>query len=372
MKKIIKTSSILLAGVIITSCCAESKTSCSADKGCGCKSAPITFIKDTMGVKPTLFADLGETFSVPDGLAIDANNNIVLAVPNYLSFDEHGAKIVTFDKDGKILNVFDDLPKHPKFGKVHPMGIEFGPDGNLYVADNLCFSTSDAESRILRVNYKDGKPVDCDVVVEGTYVSNAIRWNGDYLYLTDSILQNLGGGGNMSGVLRFSLEELSGDKPVKADQSKHLITKYEGEAGGFGADGMDFDAEGNMYVSMFSGGQVYKTTFNEDNSVKETKLLINSPAFECGDGMIFDKEANKLYLTNSKMNSVWVYDANANTMQRLWENMNSDGADGSLDQPCEPLVYGNELIVVNFDYSFPQLMNRESDKINTISKFKIK
>jgi hypothetical protein len=77
-------------------------------------------------------------------------------------------------------------------------------------------------------------------------------------------------------------------------------------------------------------------------------------------------------MTNSKMNSVWVYDINAGTMQRLWENPNSDGADGSLDQPCEPLVYGDSLLVVNFDYTFPQMMNRESDSINTISKFKIK
>lgn len=353
-----------VAAMLVSGCSCPMKKIC-----CG---SEIKFIKETMNVKPELFADLGETFSVPDGLAIDANNNIVLAVPNYLSFDKHGGKIVTFDKDGKIVDVFTDLPPHPEFKKVHPMGIGFGPDGNLYVADNMCFSTSEAESRILRVNYKDGKPVSTDVVVEGTYVSNAIRWWGNDLYLTDSILQNMGGGGKMSGVFRFSLEELSTGHVVKADPKKHLITTYEGEPGGFGADGMDFDAEGSMYVSMFSGGQVYKTTFNKDRSVKGTELLINSPAFECGDGMMFDREEDKLYLTNSKMNSIWVYDKKANTMQRLWENINTDGADGLLDQPCEPLVFGDELIVVNFDYSFPQLMNRESDPVNTISKFKIK
>ena len=365
MKTILTISAAAAAFMMVTGCQCPMKKMC-------CKGDQISFVKETMNVKPALFADLGETFSVPDGLAIDANNNIVLAVPNYLSYDQHGAKIVTFDKNGKIVNVFKDLPEHPKFGKVHPMGIGFGPDGNLYVADNLCFSTSEAESRILRVNYKDGKPVDCEVVVEGTYVSNAIRWQGNDLYLTDSILQNLSDDGSMSGVFKFSLEELTSGKVVKADQKKHLITTYQGEAGGFGADGMDFDVDGNMYVSMFSGGQVYKTTFNADRSVKGTELLINSPAFECGDGLMVDKADEKIYFTNSKMNSIWVYDMNANTMQRLWENMNSDGADGSLDQPCEPLVYGDELIVVNFDYSFPQLMNRESDNVNTISQFKIK
>lgn len=364
MKNLMLILPAAVAAMLVAGCQCPMKKMC-----CG---SQIKFIKETMNVKPELFADLGETFSVPDGLAVDANNNIVLAVPNYLSYDRDGAKIVTFDKDGKIVNVFKDLPEHPEFKKVHPMGIGFGPDGNLYVADNMCFSTPEAKSRILRVNYKDGQPVNCEVVVEGTYVSNAIRWQGNDLYLTDSILHNLADDGSMSGVFRFSLEELSSGKVVQADQSKHLITTYKGEPGGFGADGMDFDAEGNMYVSMFSGGQVYKTTFNKDRSVKDTKLLINSPAFECGDGMMFDQETGKLYLTNSKMNSIWVYDKKANTMQRLWENINSDGADGSLDQPCEPLVYGDELIVVNFDYSFPQLMNRESDPVNSISKFKIK
>lgn len=338
----------------------------------GCATQPVTFEKDTLEIKPTLFSNPGESFSVMDGMDIDANNNIVLAVPNYLTFDKHGAKIVTMDKNGNVLSTFSDLPKNKVTGKVHPMGIEFGPDGNLYIADNQCFSTSEPESRILRLNYKNGNPTTCDVVVEGTYVSNAIRWKGNDLYLTDSILQNMGGGGNMSGVMRFSLEELSQGHPIKADQKKHLITTYKGVPGGFGADGMSFDKDGNMYVGCFTGGQFFKTTFKKDGSVKETVRIINSPAFKCCDGMICDREANVIYTTDSKMNAVWKLDLNTNVMQRLWENPDSDGADGSLDQPCEPLVYGNDLIVVNFDYSFPGLMNRESDSVNTISKLKIK
>lgn len=359
MKKVLMSGAAVVAAVVMTGCCTTQKNS-------------MTYLKDTLEMKPTLFANLGDSFSVPDGMAIDVNGNVVLAVPNYLSFEKDGAKIVTMDKDGNVISTFSDLPKNSVTGKVHPMGIEFGPDGNLYIADNQCFSTSEAESRILRLNYKDGQAVDCEVVVEGTYVSNAIRWKGNDLYLTDSILQNRGEGGVFSGVMRFSLEELSQGHAIQADQEKHLITLYKGVAGGFGADGMCFDKAGNMYVGCFSGGQFFRTSFNADGSVKKTVRMMNSPSFKCCDGMTCDKEANVIYTTDSKMNAVWKLDLNTNRIQRLWENPDSDGADGSLDQPCEPLVYGNDLLVVNFDYSFPGLMNRESDSVNTISKIRIK
>jgi len=336
-----------------------------------CINDTVTYEKEIMGVKPELFINLGDTYSVPDGMAEDANGNVVLAVPNYLSFEEHGAKIVTINSQGEVIHIFTDLPKNKVTGKVHPMGMAFGPDGNLYIADNQCFSTM-SQSRILRLNYKNGKPVSCDVVVEGTDVSNAVRWYGNDLYLTDSIIDELGTDGDTSGVFRFSMEELSQGTPIQADRDKHLIVIYKGEAQGFGADGMDFDKDGNMYVGLFSGGQFFKTTFKKDRSVKDTVRLMNSPAFRCCDGIMYDEETDQIYTTDSKMNAVWVYDLKSNVIQRLWENPDATGEDGSLDQPCEPLIYGDSLLVVNFDYTFPGLMNRENDAYNTISKFKIK
>ena len=363
MKKAMIIGAAAVAAVMMAGCQCPMKSMCCGDE--------VTFIKESMGVKPTLFANLGETFTVPDGMAIDANGNMVMAVPNYIDFEKYGAKVVTFNADGKIINVFDNLPKQADTGKVHPMGISFGPDGHLYIADNQCFSMPD-KSRILRLVYKDGKPVKCEVVVTGLGVSNAVRWNGDNLYLTDSIIPNMGVNGNMSGVYRFSLKELSQSTPIVADNSRHLLLTSEGEENGFGADGMDFDKDGNMYFGHFSGGQFFKVTFNKDGSLKKMTRLMNSPAFECCDGINYDEETEKIYITNSQMNSVWVYDLNAQTMQRLWENGDSDGADGSLDQPCEPLVFGDSLLVVNFDMTFPHLRNRQSDSVNTISKFKIK
>jgi sugar lactone lactonase YvrE len=346
-------------------------TGCTCPMQKFCSKPSVTYVKETMGVKPMLFADLGDSFTVPDGLAVDANGHIVLASPNYIDFEKHPAKIVTMDQTGKIIDSFTDLPRQADTGKVHPMGIAFGPDGNLYIADNQFFNMPD-KSRILRLNYKDGQPTSCDVLVTGLGVSNAVRWKGNDLYLSDSIIPNRGTNGNMSGVYRFSLAELSQGAPFAVDNDKHLIVLNEGQENGFGIDGMDFDKDGNLYLGHFSGGQFFKVTFKKDGSVDQKIQLMNSPAFECCDGINYDPATEKIYMANSAMNSVWVYDLNANTMQRLWENSDSDGSDGSLDQPCETLVYGDSLLVVNFDMTFPQLRNRESDKVNTISVFKIK
>jgi len=370
MKKILSFTVSAAAAALVTGC--SSVCPFAADK-------ETTYVKEIVGVKPTLFADLGVTFPVPDGLAINpVTNNLVLAVPNYRDFEKHGAKMVTLNKKGEVIDVFKGLPLEPTTKSVHPMGIGFGPDGNLYIADNQCFGGLSGKwqsdkSRILRLNYKNGKPTTCDVVVTGLGVSNAIRWEGNNLYLTDSILHHKGTNGDMSGVYRFSLDEVKqGNKPFAVDHDKHLIVESKGEEKGFGADGMDFDAEGNMYYGHFSGGMFYKVTFNEDGSVKCKKLIMNSPAFECCDGIIVDKEKNLIYITNSAMNSIWIYDITANTMQRLWENADSDGKDGSIDQPCEPILWDGDLYVVNFDWTFPHLRNRVSDDVNTISKFDLK
>ena len=45
----------------------------------------------------------------------------------------------------------------------------------------------------------------------------------------------------------------------------------------------------------------------------------------------------------------------------------TDGADGLLDQPCEPMVWGDKLLVVNFDMTFPGLKNTGNDPVHTVS-----
>lgn len=53
-------------------------------------------------------------------------------------------------------------------------------------------------------------------------------------------------------------------------------------------------------------------------------------------------------------------------------NDNADGSDGLLDQPCEPLLRGDELLIVCFDMPFPGLKNSKFDDWHTILVIQLK
>ena len=371
------------AALAFTSCNETTKTS-----------APSTADTSTLGnpnpgqikvlpnlsLKPKLFTDLTGVCAVPDELALDGKGNILVSMPNCLEYEKFTPKIAMLDKDGKQTDWYATLPLHPKTGKVHPMGMEFGPDGNLYIADNQYFDDKDHQSRILRVIVKDGKPVSCEVAVEGTKLSNAIRFKGNDLYMTDTFL-DLPDKRDQSGVWRFSLDEIGAGKPavkvLPLGKDPRIIARFTAKPqpakadGGFdqgaGADGAAFDSTGNLYVGLFGDGQFFKITFNKDGSVKSNVKIIDDPSFKCCDGIWCDQKTDKIYMANSANNSIHIYDARKHTLQMIWENADTDGKDGLLDQPCSATLLGNKLVIVNFDMPFPGLKNTTHEDPITVS-----
>ena len=135
-----------------------------------------------------------------------------------------------------------------------------------------------------------------------------------------------------------------------------------------GADGLTFDSEGNLYTGMFGDGAMYKIEFNEDGTAKEKepKPFVRESGLTCVDGIFYDAKRDVIIVTDSEKNAIHLVTPEGKRTL-LWENDNTDGSDGLLDQPCEPLVRGDELIIVNFDMSFPGLKNTEHDEHHTLS-----
>lgn len=344
--------------------------------GCACTRLPNPQAKADAGLKPALFASLDHSISVPDGMALDQNGDIIMAAPNYVRNDgiktPPPAKIVKI-VDGKNVDWFTDLPLHPDTKEVHPMGIEFGPDGNLYIADNQYFANKDYKSRLLRIVLENGKPVRCEIAADGFKLANAVRWNGNRCYVSDTFF-DLEGKKNQSGVYCFTLEELQAGKvTLKPNASDpRLVSQYtskdlDPKGATAGADGVCFDSLGNMYCGNFGDGVISRTTFDKDGKPTSQKIVIDTPAIECCDGICCDKKTDRIYITNSKSNSVHLYDTRNNTLQTLWINDDNDGSTGLLDQPCEPILYKGKLVIVNFDMSFPGLKNQNDDEVHTLS-----
>ena len=74
--------------------------------------------------------------------------------------------LTNFDKYVELFAKWFDVPVHEETGIATPMGIAFGPDGDLYICDNqgwsgkeeLCF-----KGRILRVKTDGDNVVKCTV-----------------------------------------------------------------------------------------------------------------------------------------------------------------------------------------------------------------
>lgn len=319
---------------------------------------------------PAKMITLPDEFNSPDGMAIGKDGMIYLSINN-VGDQSHPAKIGRISADDKV-TVFSDLPAHPKTGKVSPLGIVFGSDGNLYVADNQAFVTEDpGMSRLLRVNIKDGKAVGTDVVATGLTMANGISAHRDFIVVNDTAIDKeypL-----KSGTYRFTVDELKkgkGGKPIKVKglDDPHLIVRLETQNKDHqvGANGVGFDSKGSMYVCNFGDAEVWKVTFRKNGQVRKKALFCKGQGLECTDGLQVDDDDH-----------LWVADFLGNAIARICpdgsvkiiaKNEPGDGKDGAMDGPSECIRHGGKVYVSNIDLDYGP---NKADSLHSISVFKL-
>lgn len=338
-----------------------------------------------------LFLDLGPQINTPDGLGIAEDGTLILSVPNFNN--DHLLKrglittaappfLAAIDTRDHLTHWYDftSADLHPGTGRIGPMDNAFGPDGNLYVCDMQVFFSKAHASRILRINVRNGKAVGMDVVAEGLIAANGLYWRGNTLFVTDSLLVDPAtqrkGEPLVSGVYALPLKEMQAATPIRlapydaAHEDRHLVQAFHSSGRmGFGTDGITGDDQGNLFVSVIEDASLYKLTLDARNKATSMTLFARDPKMESIDGVIFDATRQRFYAADFLGNAVHAIDTRGN-VTTLQKNGDSTGADGTLDQPAEVILRGNQLVVVNMDMAWatPGLsVNTQVDLHNNLS-----
>ncbi|MCY3020305.1 MAG: phage head-tail adapter protein [Planctomycetota bacterium] len=346
---------------------------------------------------PTLLAVLPECVTTPDGMAIDAEGNLIVACPNYAD-QSKPACLIKIARDTKVTK-WVDVPVLPETGVACPMGIQFGPDGDLYVCDNQGWTGSEKgafKGRMLRLRIQDNKVVKTTAVAEGMEHPNGCRVRNGFLYVTQSLMTKVKDptGLMVSAVYRFKLD----DENVKVNNTlddKNIITTLltRNKNCQYGADGIVFDSKGNLFIGNFGDGALHKVTFDKAGNVTANTIFAKTdldysldpkaPGFlakatlarmRTTDGICVDDKDN-IYVADFSNNAV-ARARHKGEIVVIAQNGDTDGRKGELNEPGEPIVWNGMIVVSNFDAVFgpnhPDKVNTKHDAPCTMSALRLR
>lgn len=342
--------------------------------------------------KPHLFVQLPPYCPTPDGMAIDSDGRLVVACPNY-GDPSQPACLIKIDDQRRQVRKWYTFPPLASTGRACPMGIAFGPDGELYVCDNQDWPTGNGENgeinngRLLRLHIADDKIVKSTVVAQGISHPNGVRVHDGKLYVTVSMLPKVKRPDGLltSAVYVFPTTGRDISVTNTLDDPQILATFVtQNRYCQYGADGLVFDRYGNLFVGNFGDGALHKVKFDAEGKVASNTIFARTdwdysldpalPGFleratqakmRTTDGICIDDQGN-IYVADFSNNAIAKVSPDG-TMTVLAQNGDTDGQDGALDQPGEPIVWGETLIVTCFDkVTGPDKVNTQHDKPFTI------
>lgn len=324
---------------------------------------------------PKLFVELPDYCPTPDGMAVDAEGNLVVACPNYAD-QTKPACVVKIDKEGNVKKWFD-VPVLADTGLACPMGIAFGPAGELYICDNQGWKGTPEgqfKGRLLECRVEgmgEEAKVTCRTIAEGLEHPNGVRFHLGKLYVTNSLMsrENDPSGLLVSGVYCFdpgTKKAIAVTNTRKDPELVWSVLTYNRDCQ-YGLDGIAFDKAGRMYLGNFGDGTILRAELDKSGNVltcetwaKDLKNLRTT------DGICFDENDN-LYIADFSDNAIAVVRPDSR-VYRIARSPDSDGANGELDQPGEPIVWNGRLYVTCFDcVTGPDKVNTKHDPPFTIT-----
>jgi sugar lactone lactonase YvrE len=305
----------------------------------------------------------------PDGMTVNPKTgDIILAVP--VIGDKGNASLFRIDADDKVEKYFE-LPAHPETGRVTPLGISFGNDGHLYVADSQCLGGNpNHKSRIIRVLHENGKPVRSEVVVTGIVQANGLEIYKNKIYVAETQIDpSIVEMPMTSGVFEFRMDELRGRAVLGRQAGRVHVAPYGRDnrfifsfkttdrdrngAQKVGANGIGVSKNGTLYVANFGDKEIIEVEFRRGRVFSHRNLDISKSGLNesvdglkvCPKGYIFfaDYVGNAVLVSNP---------ANGKTVliAKNKPNPNAEAKkNGALDRCSEVCLRGDKLYVANID-----------------------
>lgn len=334
--------------------------------------------------KPVKGIVLPEGMKHPDGMTVcPKSGDIILAVPTI--GDKGNAWLLKVDKDDNVTKYFE-LKAHPETGRVTPLGISFGPDGHLYIADSQCLGGNpNHKSRVLRVVHEGGKPVREEVLVTGIVQSNGLEIHNGRIYLAETQIDPAIVEMPMtSGVFSFGINEFrvrvrqsfrnQGTSPGTQRRQIH-VQPYKNDphfifsfqttdadrngAQKVGANGIGLAKDGTLYVANFGDKKIIEVKLDASGTRAVSHRDVNDGKGPhesvdglkvCPKGYIFfaDYVGNSVCVMNPK---------NGKTLLLAKNALNPDAEAkkaGALDRCSEVCLRGDKLYVANIDLETPE------------------
>jgi gluconolactonase len=218
---------------------------------------------------------------LPNGLAVDAKNNIWVADAKYRA-------LLKVAMDGKIETVSTGS-QPDRF--LLPNDLCFGPDGMIYMTDSgmlpdpIMAYDAAFDGRLYRIDPETGESW---VLDRGFRLTNGICFGpgGEYLYVAETLSGN---------IYRYKFGEwermLFGNVMVKPPKEYGEIA---------GPDGMAFDIDGKLYVAVLVQGDI--TVLDTDGSVAR-RIALNA---QTPTNVAFDVSGKKQMLVTEASRNVLI------------------------------------------------------------------
>lgn len=331
--------------------------------------------KQPSGITPQqseLFLTLPDYCPTPDGMAIAPNGDLIVACPNFAD-QTQPACLIRVTKNGQITK-WIDVPTLKESGYAAPMGIAFDTNGDLIVCDNQGWTGNPAaisKGRLLRLKFDGDILKETVVIAENMEHPNGVRIKDDKIYVTQSSLPKIKDktGLLVSGVYAFD-KDSKNINITNTLEDKNLITTVitQNPEVQYGLDGLVFDKAGNLYVGNFGDGSIHKITFDASGNVKSNDVWAqDTTQMRTTDGICIDNNGN-IIVADFSANGISAVDTSGK-ITRLAQSPDCDGSDGGLDQPGEPIIWNDMIVVSCFDIvTGPDKVNTKHDKPYTLAK----